>query len=635
MARFSLREQAVGHIARSLIAFVFRTLVVSLAIWSNANGAAQAQERLPHVLLLYPYDNTHAASTIAGEAARKQLIARLDGKVNFNIDFLDLIRFPDEKHQQRTAQYLAEKYAQAKIDLILTLNTQTQAFARKYRDQFAPKAPVIFCCVGSWMADAAVGRESGITGTYSDYDITKTLELAARLQPQARNLVLVGGASKLDQTFLNMYRKQAAAHAQRYTITVLNGLDYNALLERVSRLQTDSVVILGTLFVDGTGQEFVSYEAAEAVAKASGAPAFAPIDTYLGRGIVGGHIGTFEDAGREVADMAAAVLKGADPGTIPPRSSQAQKFRVDAKQLQRWGLSEKSLPPDTIVYFKQPTLWEQHRETVIAASAIILIQAASIATLIVQILRRRRAEQAMQSTQSELARVARATTMGEMTASIAHEVNQPLAAIVASGGAGLRLLNGPTADLDKAKAAFKRIVEEGHRASDVISTIRAMFKKDSQSREPVDLNQVVLDVLALLLSQAQTNDVAIRTGLDESLPMIRGDRVQLQQVILNLAVNAIEATAGIAGRERIVRIDTGIGGGGEIVLSVEDTGSGIAPAAMDRVFEAFYTTKANGMGMGLSICRSIVEAHDGRLSVARGSPVGTIFRAILPTSATD
>jgi C4-dicarboxylate-specific signal transduction histidine kinase len=241
----------------------------------------------------------------------------------------------------------------------------------------------------------------------------------------------------------------------------------------------------------------------------------------------------------------------------------------------------------------------------------------------------------MQSAQSELARVARATAMGQMTASIAHEVNQPLAAIVASGGAGLRLLNGPVADLEKAKAAFKRIVEEGHRASDVISTIRAMFKKEAQAKSAVDCNQLVSEVLALLHTQAQNSQVAIRTALAEGLPSILGDRVQLQQVILNLVVNAIEATAGVSDRERVVRIATEVSQPGEITLSVEDTGTGIEPSHMDRIFEAFYTTKANGMGMGLSICRSIVEAHDGSLSAMRGEPYGTIFRAALPLSTMD
>jgi len=457
------------------------------------------------------------------------------------------------------------------------------------------------------------------------------MELAERLQPEARNLVFVGGASDVDQGWLEMYRKQAAPFQSRFNIKFLNGLTYDELRRQVSQLPRDSIVMLGTLFQDGAGRQYVSYETAAEVAKASSAPTYAPIDTYLGRGIVGGHTGTFEDAGIEVADLALDVLAGADIRAITPRSSQAQRFRVDARQLQRWGMTESALPADTLISFKEPSLWEQHRNSVLGAIAIMTIQGALIAALLLQIIRRRRLQQAMQVAQSELARVTRVTTMGEMTASIAHEVNQPLAAIVASGNAGLRWLANATPNLEEAKSAFTRVVRDGHRASEVISTIRAMFKKDSQARRPVDINQLVQEVLALLNSQIANNDIIVRASLAELAPVAPGDPVQLQQVTLNLITNAIEAMTNVADRDRVLRIST-LAQGSEVLLDISDSGHGIDPQHMERIFEAFYSTKTHGMGMGLSICRSIVLAHGGRLSASRGSPHGSVFHVVLSTS---
>jgi signal transduction histidine kinase len=604
-------------------------LCFAAALWvmGFAWDSALAQERIPRVLLLYPYDNTGAA-IVSGEAARQRLMERLNRNVEFHTDFLDLLRFQDEAHRRQAAQYLAQKYAQTPIDLVIALNTETYRFLTAYRDVFAPTIPAVFCCVMRALLDQTADRPTDITGVITDYDVTKTLELAELLQPTARNLVFVSGASTIDQVWQEMYRRQSAPFQSRYNVTFLSGLSREELLDQVSRLSADTIVVLGALFVDRTGRQHVAYELASDVAKASSAPTYAPIDMFLGRGIVGGHMGTFEDAGIEVADLAIEVLGGADPRSIPPRSSKGQRFRVDARQLVRWGLPETALPPDTLIVFKQPTLWEEHRNSVIGALAIIAVQMTLIGALVVQIFRRRRLEQAMQVAQSELARTTRLTTMGEMTASIAHEVNQPLAAIVASGNAGLRWLANATPNLEEAKSALTRVVRDGHRAGEVISTIRAMFKKDAQTRRPVDINQLVREVLALLNSQIASNDIVVRTSLGEPPPVALGDPVQLQQVMLNLITNAIEAMTNVTDRDRVLRISTQAQGS-EALIDISDSGHGIEPQHLKRIFEAFYTTKPHGMGMGLSICRSIVQAHGGRLSASRDSPHGSVFHVVL------
>jgi len=613
---------------------ILARICFALALLLIGADASEGQERTPRVLLLYPYDNAHAASIISGEAARGRLIERLNGKVEFHTDFLDLLRFQDEAHRRRLAQYLAEKYAQTSIDLVIALNTEVYRFAGPYRDLFAPNVPVVFCCVMRALIDEMTNRPSDVTGIITDYDVTKTLELAERLQPTARNLVFVSGVSNVDRVWEEMYRRQSTPYQSRFKITFLAGLPQEELLHRVSQLPPDTIVVLGSLFVDRTGRHYAAFELAGDIAKASSAPTYAPLDTFLGRGIVGGHMGTFENAGIEVADLAAEVLGGTDPRSIAPRSSKAQQFRVDARQLARWGMAETALPDDTSILFKEPTLWEQHRNSVIGALAIIAIQMALIGALVLQIFRRRRLEHEMQVAQSDLARVTRVTAMGEMTASIAHEVNQPLAAIVASGSAGLRWLANATPNIEEATAALKRVVNDGYRASEVISGVRAMFKKDAQARNPVDINQLVREVLTLLQSQIQENDIVIKTSLSDEAPVVPGDKVQLQQVMLNLITNAIEAMANVSGRERSLRISTQAQGG-EVLLDIADAGHGIEPEHMKRIFEAFYTTKTHGMGMGLSICKSIVQRHGGRLSASRASPHGSVFHVVLTSNVQD
>jgi C4-dicarboxylate-specific signal transduction histidine kinase len=223
------------------------------------------------------------------------------------------------------------------------------------------------------------------------------------------------------------------------------------------------------------------------------------------------------------------------------------------------------------------------------------------------------------------------TTMGQMAASIAHELNQPLAAIVTNGNAGLRWLANATPDFDEVRAALQRVVSDGHRASQLIGTIRSMFKKDGQKKAPVDVNQLIREVLGLMQGELQNQQVSLQTELEVQPIQVLGDRVQLQQVILNLITNAIDAMGSVTDRPRLLRVRSETNESDAVVVTVEDSGAGIDPKSTDRIFDTFYTTKSHGMGIGLAICRSIIEAHGGGIRSSPGNPHGTVFQVILPT----
>jgi two-component system NtrC family sensor kinase len=232
--------------------------------------------------------------------------------------------------------------------------------------------------------------------------------------------------------------------------------------------------------------------------------------------------------------------------------------------------------------------------------------------------------------QFELARASRLTTMGAMTASIAHEINQPLAAIAANANAGLRWLSREAPDLEEVHAALKRINNDAHRASEVIQGIRSIFKKAPQQGALIDINDVVLEVLALVHGELINYRVSATSNLMPDLPRVRADRVQLQQVILNLIMNAVEAMGTVADQERVLNVASQLDEPNAVQVTVRDSGPGIDPNRMDRIFDAFFSTKSSGMGMGLFICRSIVESHGGRLWATAAVPHGAIFHLVLP-----
>ena len=243
---------------------------------------------------------------------------------------------------------------------------------------------------------------------------------------------------------------------------------------------------------------------------------------------------------------------------------------------------------------------------------------------------RRRAEEALRNAQAELARVARLTTMGELVASIAHEINQPLAAIATSGNACLRWLNRDQPDLDEARDAVSRIVRDAHRAGDVIHGLRALARKSGPQLTKLDIHDAIEEVLALTRGELQRHGVVLHTDLSADDRPVLGDRVQLQQVLLNLIMNGIQAMGAVTDRRRELTVSVALAEPGRVQVAVEDTGPGLDPAIAQRIFDPFFTTKSDGLGMGLSICRSIIEAHGGQLWVSPRAPHGTAFRFTIP-----
>jgi len=241
----------------------------------------------------------------------------------------------------------------------------------------------------------------------------------------------------------------------------------------------------------------------------------------------------------------------------------------------------------------------------------------------------RRKEADLRKSQAELAHVTRVTTMGELAASIAHEVNQPLTGIVTNGMACIRWLGAERPNLDEAKQSVNRIIRDGKRAAEVIGRIRALFKKEGPAKEPLDLNETIREVIEVIRSETEKNQIVLRLKLAQELPLLLGDRVQLQQVMLNLILNGIEAMSRVEGRRRELMISTQIHGEAGVLVKVQDTGEGLDPQLVDQIFNAFQTTKTGGLGMGLSISRSIVENHDGQLWATANDGPGATFEFTL------
>jgi PAS domain S-box-containing protein len=295
-----------------------------------------------------------------------------------------------------------------------------------------------------------------------------------------------------------------------------------------------------------------------------------------------------------------------------------------------------TLQPREKEYFRK----DGSRVPVLVARALFEWKPDEGVSFVVDMTDRKRAEEKLRASeqrfldaQMELAHVTRVTTLGELTASIAHEVNQPLTAVVASAEAGLSWLRRGTPDVDAACRSVERVIRDGNRASEVIRRVRTLAKRTEVEKVPLDVNDLVRDVVALVRRELTSHRVSLRMELAPALPMVLGDRVQLQQVMINLVMNGIEAMQSVTDRPRELLIRSLQDETQQVLVSVTDSGVGISAEDADRLFNPFFTTKSSGMGMGLSICRSIVEAHGGGLWATANLPHGATFRFTLPVDA--
>jgi C4-dicarboxylate-specific signal transduction histidine kinase len=334
--------------------------------------------------------------------------------------------------------------------------------------------------------------------------------------------------------------------------------------------------------------------------------------------------------GESAAELAMRILDGEDAANIPVTLGDIIRPIFDWRQMQRWGVSESRLPPGSEIRFHEPIGWDRYKPQILAISAAILVQAAFIIWLLYERRYRHRAEAIARDTVSELTHVNHLAAAGELSASIAHEINQPLTGIVTRASAAKRWLARENLEIDKVRSALDQIERAGLHASEIIQNIRAIFKRDGHDRVPLDINRTILAVVALGRHEIQKHQIELQTQLDERLPSVRGNEVQLQQVILNLLMNAVEAMH--FAQPRVLRVRSNHSKPEVVNVSIEDTGIGIDPSEADRIFKPLFTTKPRGMGMGLSICRSIIEGHDGRIWASQGAVRGSIFQFELPAA---
>lgn len=672
-------------------------------------------------------------------------------RVEFYPEALETFRLPSANYEPEYVALLKKKYADIKVDLVIAVTAYALDFTEQYRDQLWPGVPVVFYSVSEELVRNRT-FPSGYTGQSIAFDINGTIDLALRLQPKTRRMVVIGGTADADQYRVRHVAEYLRTLDGRVETRYLTNEPVQELVSHVQALGKNDIVLYTTVFRDVTGQTFVPQDVLRSLSEAAGAPIYWFMHMSApGPEFVGGHLVDFREQGRRAGELALRVLGGENPDRIPAQPPPPARIVVNARQLDRWGIDEKRLPPNATVLFREPTFWERYALSVSIIMAIIVLQTWLIGHLLVQRRRRRRMEseireserrfrsladnapimiwmsgpdqkctyfnqrwldftgrslaeelgdgwvanvhpddapirvdgyhkafetrapftveyrlrrndgdyswilasaaprlggdgeflgyvgsclditdrKQMEEVNRDLAHASRVSMMGQLAAALAHELNQPLGAILRNAEAGEMLMRQPQPDYEEVNAILTDIRKDDQRAGAVIERMRSLLKRRDLQFESLALKPLFDQVVELVRSDLQARQITVEMAIPPDLPMVRGDRVHLQQVMLNLVANGADALNGNPVGQRQLAVRAARLNAATVEVAVHDTGHGIPENKLADLFEPFYSTKSHGMGMGLSIVRTIVESHGGRITAENNPDGGATMRFTL------
>jgi signal transduction histidine kinase len=575
---------------------------------------AAGAENACRVLVLYPTSDGAVGSGLFDQGLRSVFTTSTEHIDLYN-EYLDAARFPDEQHQRWLAEFLRQKYAGRQLDLVIAALAPSLDFVLKYRQELFPGVPVVFSAIDEREVKARrLGTD--VTGVPMKMDLEPTLELILRLHPGTRRVVVIAGAAKTDTYWEDVARQTFRGHEVKVELVYLSALPMDDLLREVAHLPDGSVIYYLHVMQDGAGNPYVPADVAERVAAAANCPVYAHIDSYLGRGIVGGRLLSFEAEGKNAAGLTLRILAGEKTENIPPPETAENSYLFDWRQLQRWGISEADLPPGSVVRYRQPSFWDLYRWHIIGVVSLCVVEAVLIGGLVLQRASRRRAEKGLRESQRELRALtgrllqAQETERRRLARELHDDLNQRLALLAVE----LDLLGQKPTD-SRAELGARL-----HELSSQVKQLSSAMHGLSHNLHPSKLEQLglVAAVQGLCKELNQGGDLVIEFAPGSMPPAIPDDTVLCLYRIAQEALSNVVKHS----KARHARVELS-GGPTDVVLRVVDDGAGFDPdSAGDKD------------GLGLVSMRERLHLVGGAIAIDSRPGAGTRIEVRVPLSAT-
>ena len=626
---------AIGTTSTNLVTGCLRGVLVVLLVLCFAafTEGAQAAPTVRQILILQSLDR----GSLVFDGFTANFRAALQERAGDPVTVVEFVVTPagfTEPPEKPVLDFLQSVFAdRPQPDLIVTVGGPAAAFVREHRRDLFPHVPVLFAATEvRFLKDAALAENE--TAVTVSIDYTRLVEDILQLLPRTRHVFMVTGTGPLSTFWRAELERNFEPYRDRLTFIWSDDLSYAQVLQRAATLPPDSAIFYissGTFATGGWQNE--QRTLADFAARAN-APVFGAQGVWLGAGIVGGRLLYIEDLGATAADVAARILKGESPAVIriPPRLQGIAAF--DGRQLRRWNISEARLPAGSDLRFRGPSLWRDYKREVLGVLSAVTLQSLLIVGLLYERRARQRAEVESRRSLALAADANRRVTVAALTGSIAHELSQPLNAILHNAQAGEMLVTSNRATPEMLREILSDIRTADVRASMIVERHRTMLRNRQLDTKPIDIHSVVRESVALVAHDARARQVQVDVELPPAPCVVTGDQVLLQQVLVNLMMNAMDAMADTPPDRRRLRVYNEVTRDAVNVL-VRDAGRGLPASVNGQLFEPFVTTKTDGIGIGLTIARTIVEAHRGRMAAINNPEGGATFTVTLPCNETS
>ena len=616
--------------------FIFSNLVgaalacAAVLFWTAAASPAQPRR----VLIVHAFGHAYSPWSDMAGSFRNELIKNSKEPIDLYEVSLDTARVQDPTDEAPFVEYMRALLAGRKLDLIVPIGAPSAFFVQRNRQLLFPATPML-------IVGADRRRISSYSLTENDAVVLLDLDLPAylanilRLRPETTEVSVVVGHSPVERYWTSELRRDFQPLAGRVKIEWFNDLTFDAMLKRVADMPPTASVFWFLLSEDAAGIPYSQDRALEAMREVASIPIFGMGDYEMGRGIVGGPLMQTQKLGAQGAEVALRILKGEKPSAIKTTDVVFGSPVYDWRELRHWNISESRLPPNSIMQFREPNVWEQYRWQIITLAVILFVQTAVIAALIAERRRRRAAELELRQRLLEVLHLNRTAVAGALSTSFAHELGQPLGAIQSYSEAAMLYLKQSPPNLEKVEGLLTSIQKDDLRAADIITNLRGMLKKKHEvETQEIDLNDIIINTMEIIRPEALRKGVNLETYRPNGRLPVRTDRIQLQQALVNLAMNGIDAMRDCDHGKRRLSFSTALVDDYSIEVSVADTGTGIPPDKLNTIFDTFYTTKGHGTGLGLTITRTIVQTFGGRVWAENRPGGGALLRFTLPLSKT-
>ena len=621
---------AIGAINSGWPVVAARLCVCLLVLAAILPGPASSAPRgeLKRVLMLHSFGPDFRPWSEFARTIRAGLEQQSPWPLDLQEHTLLTARFNNPGPEAPFVDYLRSLYSGRPPDIVLSIGAPAAKFVQKYRAQLFPETPMVLTAVEQRLVNqAGLTDKDTVVSVYNDF--SGFFRSILQVLPDTQTIAVVIGASPLEKFWLNEVKTEAKPFENRVAFVWYADLSFEEILKRATALPPHTVLFWGLMSVDAAGVSHEGDLALRSLHAVASAPIFSFQEAFFGGETVGGPMHSVAGSSEKTVNAAIRILGGEKPGDIKIEPIGFASPKYDWREIRRWGISESNLPRGSKVLFREPSIWERYSWQLALIGSVILVQGVLISGMLQERRRRRLAEVESRQRLAELAHVNRYSAVGELTTSIAHELNQPLGSILTNTETAELILKGSSPNLDEVREILADIRRDDQRAAEMIRRLRGMLQKVPFEVRDIDLNETVREAIGFLRALADGRGIALMYAPAATELPIRGDVVQLQQVVLNLIMNAMDAISGVQVGKREIGVTT-IRSGAYAEIRISDTGQGIAASDLKNVFDRFFTTKPHGMGMGLAIVRTIVEAHQGQISVENQLSGGTLFTIRLP-----